>query len=248
MFIFNPKAIVLHAKIKVMLDTLLSEIKININEGLFLKDPESSELGIEILFNSVVLLDELGFEQFTFKKLAQKIKSTESSIYRYFENKHKLLLYLCALYWGMLEYRLVLATNSIESDTKRLLKAVDLITGPPENINTLTKVNQLLLRNIVVSEFTKAYHNKMVDDENKSGFFQIYKRLILRVVEMIKQVNPNYAYPNSLASTIIDGALHQHYLKEHFKKITDGDNSTPSLFFKDMVINQLKIDTNGRTK
>lgn len=81
-----------------MLDTLLSEIKININEGLFLKDPGSSELGIEILFNSVVLLDELGFEQFTFKKLAQKIKSTESSIYRYFENKHKLLLYLCALY------------------------------------------------------------------------------------------------------------------------------------------------------
>ncbi|MCH8534743.1 MAG: TetR/AcrR family transcriptional regulator [Flavobacteriaceae bacterium] len=228
-----------------MLDTLLSEIKININEGLFLKDPESSELGNAIITNSVVLLDQLGFEQFTFKKLAQKIKSTESSIYRYFENKHKLLLYLCSLYWGMLEYRVVVATNSIECNEKRLLKALELITGRPENIETLTNVNQISLRNIVVSEFTKAYHNKMVDDENKSGFFQIYKRLVLRIVEMIKSIDPTYQFPNSLASTILDGALHQHYLKEHFKNITDANNSSPSLFFKDLVVNQLKIKNNG---
>ncbi len=228
-----------------MLDTLLSEIKININEGLFLKDPESSELGNSIIVNSVILLDQLGFEQFTFKKLAQKIKSTESSIYRYFENKHKLLLYLCSLYWGMLEYRVVVATNSIESDQKRLLKAIELITGRPENVETLTNVDQILLRNIVVSEFTKAYHNKMVDNENKLGFFQIYKRLVLRIVEMIKKIAPNYQFPNSLASTILDGALHQHYLNEHFKNITDSHNSSPSLFFKDLVINQLKIEING---
>jgi len=232
-------------KIKVMLDTLLSEIKININEGLFLKDPESSDLGNAIITQSVVLLDQLGFEQFTFKKLAQKIKSTESSIYRYFENKHKLLLYLCSLYWGMLEYRLVVATNSIECNEKKLFKAIELITSKPENINTLTNVNQAALRNIVVSEFTKAYHNKMVDDENKSGFFQIYKRLILRIVEMIKNVDSTYQFPNSLASTVLDGALHQHYLKEHFKNLTDANHLSTSCFFKDLVMKQLKTKSNG---
>ena len=49
--------------------------------------------------HSISLWDELGFESFTFKKLALKMGSNETSLYRYFENKHFLVLYLLVWYW-----------------------------------------------------------------------------------------------------------------------------------------------------
>ena len=79
-------------------------IQIKIDEKVFSKDPLSSELGKNIIFHSIGLIDELGFEAFTFKKLAEKIQCTEASIYRYFENKHKLLTYHLTWYWLWLEY------------------------------------------------------------------------------------------------------------------------------------------------
>ena len=83
--------------------TLLSNIKIEIPTGIYLKDPESSTLGKKIIENSIILLEEIGFEDFNFKKLGANIGSNESSIYRYFESKHKLLMYLTAWYWGWVE-------------------------------------------------------------------------------------------------------------------------------------------------
>jgi len=73
-------------------------IKINVSSELYIKNPDSSELGQRIISDSIHLIDELGFESFTFKKLSNKISSPESSIYRYFENKHTLLLYLVNWY------------------------------------------------------------------------------------------------------------------------------------------------------
>ena len=55
-------------------------IHIRIDPGLYNKDPESSELGKNIVSNSIILIDKLGFERFTFKKLGAYIGSNESSI------------------------------------------------------------------------------------------------------------------------------------------------------------------------
>ncbi len=56
-------------------------------QNVYLKNPESSDLGLKIISNSIEMVNELGFESFTFKKLGERIESPESSIYRYFENK-----------------------------------------------------------------------------------------------------------------------------------------------------------------
>ena len=59
--------------------SLLSNLKININDKIYLKDPESSDLGKRIVENSIQLIDEIGFDLFTFKKLGTKIGSNESN-------------------------------------------------------------------------------------------------------------------------------------------------------------------------
>ncbi|HEX5023975.1 MAG TPA: TetR family transcriptional regulator, partial [Agriterribacter sp.] len=61
------------------------QIQIKMNEALFLRNPEKSELGKKIIQHSIQLIYKNGFEVFTFKKLAEDIGTTEAGIYRYFE-------------------------------------------------------------------------------------------------------------------------------------------------------------------
>ena len=55
-------------------------ISLEINPSLFLRDPQQTELGRRILQQAILLIDELGLEQFTFRKLAERIESTEASV------------------------------------------------------------------------------------------------------------------------------------------------------------------------
>ncbi len=201
-----------------------------------MKDPETTSLGKKIVKNSIVLIDEIGFEAFTFKKLGTLIKSNESSIYRYFENKHKLLVYLSTYYWSWTEYNLMIATANIENPMEKLTKGINLITQVIQDDPKTPHIDESILSRIIISEFNKTLFTKEVDQENKEGYFLVYKRIIHRIIEMIENVNPNYPYAKTLASSIIDGNLHQHYLKEHFKTITNLSNvESIADFYTDII-------------
>ena len=45
---------------------LLSNLKIAVPEKIFIKDPESSNLGKRIVEHSILLIDDIGFDSFTF--------------------------------------------------------------------------------------------------------------------------------------------------------------------------------------
>ncbi|WP_339888237.1 TetR/AcrR family transcriptional regulator [uncultured Flavobacterium sp.] len=215
---------------------LFNNFKITINDKLYVKDPETSDLGKKILQNSIILIDEIGFESFTFKKLGEKIQSNESSIYRYFENKHKLLIYLSSWYWSWVEYNLVFGTNNMSSPIEKLSVAIKIVTQNIIDDKNTLHIDESILNRIIISEFTKTLLTKEVDEENKEGFFLTYKRVIHRLIEMIESANPNYPYAKSLASSIIEGSLHQNYLKEHFKTITSlSENDCLSDFYIHMV-------------
>lgn len=228
------------------MDQLLQSVKIGINEKIYVKDPESSDLGKRIIEESILMINTMGFESFTFKKLGLKIGSNESSIYRYFENKHKLLLYLTSWYWGWLEYQLVFSTNSMANPTDKLKKAIEIVTKPTEEDSAFSHINEVFLNRIVINEYSKSYLTKEVDAENKDGYFAIYKRLVNRLSVMVKSVDAEYAYPSSLASTILEGSLHQHFLKDHFTSLTDcHENGDSTDYFTKMVFNSLNINPNG---
>lgn len=220
---------------------LFKNLQIKVNEKTYLKDPESSELGKRIIENSIILINDIGFEDFTFRKLGVLIHSNESSIYRYFENKHKLLLYLTSWYWAWMEYKIVIKTYSISNPVKKLEEIIDLVTSTVITDSNFSHIDEVLLNKIVINEYSKSFLTKEVDKENKEGYFFIYKRLISRIKEVISAIKPEYKYPATLASTIIEGSLHQHFLKEHFPTITDcNDKVTPTEFYTDLVFNSLK--------
>lgn len=223
------------------MDRLFSNIKIVVPEKIYLKDPETSELGKRIIKHSILLIDEIGFDDFTFKKLGSQIKSNESSIYRYFESKHKLLLYLSSWYWAWLEYQLVFETHSISDPKEKLEKAIEVLTRTVTEDTTYTHINEIVLNRIIINENSKSFLTKQVDQENKEGYFVAFKRIISRLKDMIIAINPNYEYPLSLASNITEGALYQHFLKDHFSSLTNiSKTSSPSKFFIELTLNAIK--------
>ncbi len=220
---------------------LLSVLKISVPDKIFIKDPETSDLGKRIVEHSILLINEIGFESFTFKKLGVKIGSNESSIYRYFESKHKLLQYLSSWYWAWLEYQLVIETFSISNTKEKLEKGIAIVTRTVKEDSNFSHINETILYKIIVNESSKSFLTKEVDSENKEGYFEIYKRIITRIGDMILAVKNDYKFALSLASTIIEGSLHQHYLKEHFPSITNSNNeNTPTEFFIQLTNNSLK--------
>lgn len=223
------------------MNTILSNLKIQVNAKIYVKDPETSPLGKKIIEQSILLIDEIGFDNFTFKKLGEKIGSNESSIYRYFENKHKLLVYLSSWYWSWMEYKLVFATTNILDPSEKLNKAITIVTEKVTDDISTEHINESILNKIIIAEFTKTLQTKEVDQENKEGFFLIYKRVINRIVGIVKEVNPEYAFAKSLVSTIVEGSLHQHFLTEHLKTITDcNESGSTTEFYLNLAENVLR--------
>jgi AcrR family transcriptional regulator len=210
---------------------MITQVKINVSEKLFLKDPESSELGKKIIENSVILIENIGFDEFTFRKLGVLIGSNESSIYRYFESKHKLLLYLSSLYWGFKELKMQYETHNIKDDREKLEILLTIIFEDLQLNNHYNYINVSLLQNIMISDFSKSYLTKKVDQDNREGYFLVYKRVVLLLSDAIKAFNPSYLYPKSFANFVIEGVLHQSYINQHFKKITDIENHLDQNFF-----------------
>lgn len=225
-----------------VMNDLLIHMHIKVNEKVFLKDPDSSDIGRSIVANSILLIDEIGFETFTFKKLGQKIGSPESTIYRYFENKHKVLLYLSSWYLSWLEYRLVFSTANIASPEDKLRKAIKLLTEPVQEDSNYSHINEVVLNRIVISESSKTYFTKEVDAENNDGLFMVYKRLVQRVANMVLEINPKYKYPNMLVSTVIEGAHQQKHFAEHLPSLTNvrGGDKDISNFFTQLVFNTIR--------
>ena len=155
------------------------------NEALFLRNPEQSELGQNIIQYSIQLINKNGFEAFTFKKLAEVIGTTEAGIYRYFENKHNLLVYLTAWYWGWVEFQINYQTNNITDPTVKLKKVIKLLATTVVDDEQTGYIDESLLHQIVISEGSKAYLTKQVGEDNKHHFFKPYKDLCAVIGSLI---------------------------------------------------------------
>lgn len=208
-------------------------VQIKMNPYLYVKDPEQSDLGKRIIQHSIDIIYEHGFEYFTFKKLAQQINTTEASVYRYFENKHRLLTYITTWYWTWLEYQLVFYTNNISEPEKRIDVFIDLLVFDLEDKLIAAHINKEKLHQIIISEANKSYFTNHIDEDNKARIFKPYKDLCQRISDIFISYNPEYKYPHSLASTLIETAHHQMFFKTHLPALTDFGNTETN---KDLVL------------
>ncbi len=213
------------------------------NENIYLRDPEGTELGKQIVKHAIELIHKLGFEHFTFKKLAHEMHTTEASIYRYFTNKHRLLLYILNWYWSYMEYLVVVQLDPIQDLGAKIERLVELFTRELPALKGLPDYNRNVLHQIVISESSKVYLIKEVNEINKNEVFKPYKDLCARVSELIKAYHPAYLFPHSLSTTLIETAHSQLFFSAHLPKLTDVRSGDPITFveqyLKDLVFKAL---------
>lgn len=192
-----------------------------LTEKLYVRDPQETELGRNIIQKGIKLIDKLGFEEFTFKKLAVEIGSTEASVYRYFDNKHKLLIYLIDWYWTWMEYQIDYQIHNIKDPVERLKICLRFLSEEKSFDPNVAYVDETALQRIVSVEFEKTYLTKKVDADNKEGLFLPYKSLCKKIASVIKEVNPRYEFPHSLISTVLLTVKHQLFYAEHLPSLSD---------------------------
>lgn len=206
----------------------MSQLIFKLNDKLYLRDPQSTQLGQKIIQKSIEMIDHLGFEQFTFKKLAQQVHSTEPSIYRYFENKHRLLHYLTAWYWSWLDYRIEIATGSLATAEAKLRAAIRVITAEKKVDPTFQHVNEEALHRIMVSELEKTYLTKWVDNDNKDGMFRGFKELTMKLSGYVQEIAPRYPFANSLITTVLLAANEQLFFMQHLPTLSSIERKLPT--------------------
>lgn len=211
-------------------------VHLEINPRLFIKNPQETKLGRKLIANSVLLIDEIGLEQFTFKKLAEIIPSSEASIYRYFENKHHLFVYLLNWYWEWMIARIDLNTMNLSDPSYRLKVVLGIIVDTANRNMAIEFVDEDILHKIVVREGAKAYHHKLVDEDNQDGFFLAYKVLCNKIANIITEVKPEFPYPRALASTLVETANNNLYFARHLPRLTD------------LKVEEGKLDLNEQVK
>ncbi|TPE44894.1 TetR/AcrR family transcriptional regulator [Pontibacter mangrovi] len=229
---------------------MTTSIQINLKHQSYLREPEATELGRKIVSESINLIDGLGFEDFTFKKLAAEIGSTEASVYRYFENKHRLLVYLVSWYWAWLHYLVIFQTQNIADPRERLARAIEVITKAGEADDpAVAHIDERVLHRVVVAESSKVYHTKEVDAENKAGFFLELKHFCHYLALLVLEINPAFPYPHALMSTMLEAAHQQLFFAQHLPSLTDvqAERYTETVdFLKQMVFAAIDQHLNYR--
>jgi len=128
-------------------------ISISVNSKTFLRDPKETQLGKKIIKCGIDRLAETGFQCFNFKQLAKDMVSTEASVYRYFENKHMLLVYLSSWYWDYLDYLIMINTRNISDPHEKLKIAISTIVNGSRAKSPVDYIDQNKLHQVIVQHF-----------------------------------------------------------------------------------------------
>lgn len=222
------------------------QLQIQMNEKLFLRDPAKSDLGHRIVQHGAIMMERMGYEEFTFKKLATEINTNESSVYRYFENKHRLLLYLVGWYWRWMEYLVAVHTNNLKTPEEKVDVIIRILMLQVNGELTLDglEIEKRILHQLVIKESSKVYLTNHVEEDNKNLFFKPYKDLTARIAEIFQALNPNYKYTRSLTSTVIEMAHYQYFFMKNLPSLTDfgqlKDEREVYHYLKELVLAALK--------
>ncbi len=195
--------------------------KVTMSDKLYLRDPEGTEIGKQIIKAGVKMISEMGYENFTFRKLAVEMGSTEATIYRYFENKHKLLIYIVDWYWSFMEFQVVFQLQNLTDSAEKIKKVIDILVWEDNVGIGFSEMDVNALYYIAITESNKTYLSKDVDENNKDFLFKPFKDLCSRIAELFTEYNKKYPYPATLASTLVETSHFQYFFMHHLPKLCD---------------------------
>lgn len=181
----------------------------------------SSPMGVRIVSEGLGLMTELGLEGFTFKKLAERIGSTEVTVYHYFANKQRLLQYYYQVYWLWLDTYCRQEGKGQADPLQRLRGDIRALCGLWPADALAGRFDPKELRMLVINEGSKSFLHKNVDTDNKLKVFQPYKDLCGHIASEVKACAPRIRNARSFATTLVEMAHSLEFAMEHLPALTE---------------------------
>lgn len=199
---------------------LTQHLELQIPESLYLKNPRETAVGISLLEHAATMIASQGIDSFTFRKLSAEAGCTEATVYRYFENKHQLLLYILNIYWGWLEYQLVFDTHNLTDPAEKLKRTISLLADPGFDFMS----NKTFARHVIqtaINEGVKVHITRHLKEEIRNGAMSGYFNLVNRISIFVSEHDGHYPYPTALATGLIDASLQQLFYQKHIRGISE---------------------------
>jgi AcrR family transcriptional regulator len=216
------------------------ETKIKLNDNLYIKDPEETDLGKQIINKSIDIIYNIGFDKFTFKKLALSIKSNEPSIYRYFENKQQLLSYIHSWYWSWVEFNIDNNLRNINPSKEKLKIIIKTLSNSSKYDDNFKHIDEEKLSKIVIRDYQGIF---ISDDNEKYNTFESFDSLCKKISSIIIEIAPNYDSPNALAISLIKLVYEQMFFFINHSDITEiKDINQLNNFIENILFSSLKIN------
>lgn len=206
--------------------------------GLALRDT-TSPMGMRILTEGLVLMNEIGLEAFTFKKLAERMGSTEATMYHYFANKQRLLQYYFQVYWLWLATYCQQEGRGLKDPVDRLHGDIRAICGLWPADARAAQFDPAELRELVINEGSKSFLHKNVDSDNERKVFKPYKDLCAHIAAEVKACSPRTKHARSFATTLVEMAHSLEFAMEHLPALTElserRDSRQLAMFLTDLA-------------
>ena len=188
--------------------------------GLALRDT-ASPMGLRILAEGLALMNAIGLEAFTFKKLAERIGCTEVTVYHYFANKQRLLQYYFQVYWLWLATQCQQEGRALKDPVARLHGDIRALCGLWPADTFAAQFDPSDLRDLVINEGSKSFMHKNVDFDNKLKLFKPYKDLCMHIATELKACAPRMKTPRSFATTLVEMAHSLEFAMHHLPALTE---------------------------
>ncbi|MBL7812132.1 MAG: TetR/AcrR family transcriptional regulator [Bacteroidetes bacterium] len=199
-------------------DKFTYQVRVSLPPVLYIKNPQETALGQSLLEHAAACISRDGLEEFNFRKLAQAAGCTEATVYRYFENKHKLVLLLMNLFWGYVDFQIQQRIR-FEPKAEAALNACLNELGNLQLHEIHNPHFAELLVHLAAREGVKMHLGKDIHAETQDGSLTHYLRL-LQTVEDLLRLN-HVSYPRALAGLLLDSALQQHFYRHNEPLLTD---------------------------
>ena len=148
-------------------------------------------------------------------------------------------MYILNWYWSYLEFLLEFKLQGITDNKKKLKTIIQLLTHElPESSGHLD-YNKKYLHQIVITESSKVYLVKEVNEINRDQVFKPYKDLCAKIADVISLYNPNYKYPRTLSSTLVETSHFQQYFGSYLPNLTDNNKLADEEFVAHFLDNLL---------
>lgn len=206
--------------------------------GLALRET-SNAMGTRILTEGLALMNGIGLEAFTFKKLAERMGSTEVTVYHYFANKQRLLQYYFQMYWLWLGTHCRHEGRSLKDPRARLHGDIRAICGIWPGDSRAMHFDPADLRRLVINEGSKSFLHKNVDLDNERKVFKPYKDLIAHIAAEVRACSPRRRHAHTFATTLVEMAHSLEFAMQHLPALTElsekGDRVQLAAFLTDLA-------------